>query len=51
LDSERDYYQERRKESNARLIQKKGMIGTEVNRIRKEKQRLDCNEAQYEEKE
>ena len=27
LDSERDYYQERRKESNARLIQKKGMIG------------------------
>ena len=30
---------------------KKGMIGTEVNRIRKEKQRLDCNEAQYEEKE
>ena len=30
---------------------KKGMIGTEINRIRKEKQRLDCNEAQYEEKE
>ena len=27
LDSERDYYQERRKESNARLISKKGMIG------------------------
>ena len=27
LDSERDYYQERRKESNNRLISKKGMIG------------------------
>ena len=27
LDSERDYYQEKRKESNARLISKKGMIG------------------------
>ena len=27
LDSERDYYRERRKESNARLISKKGMIG------------------------
>lgn len=27
LDSERDYYQEKRKESNNRLIQKKGMIG------------------------
>ncbi len=27
LDSERDYYQERRKESNNRLITKKGMIG------------------------
>ena len=30
LDSERDYYQERRKESNARLIQKKGMIGKAI---------------------
>ena len=27
LDSERDYYQEKRKESNNRLIQRKGMIG------------------------
>ena len=27
LDSERDYYQEKRKESNERLIKKKGMIG------------------------
>ena len=27
LDSERDYYQERRKESNNRLISKKGMVG------------------------
>ena len=27
LDSERDYYQERRKESNNRLISRKGMIG------------------------
>ncbi len=27
LDSERDYYREKRKESNARLIQRKGMIG------------------------
>ena len=27
LDSERDYYQEKRKESNERLIKRKGMIG------------------------
>ena len=27
LDSERDYYQEKRKESNDRLIKRKGMIG------------------------
>ena len=27
LDSERDYYQAKRKESNERLIQKKGMVG------------------------
>ena len=27
LDTERDYYQEKRKESNERLISKKGMIG------------------------
>ena len=27
LDSERDYYQEKRKESNERLIKTKGMIG------------------------
>ena len=30
LDSERDYYQERRKESNARLISKKGRINEYV---------------------
>ena len=27
LDSERDYYREKRKESNERLIKRKGMIG------------------------
>ena len=27
LDSEREYYQEKRKESNERLIKRKGMIG------------------------
>ena len=30
LDSERDYYQEKRKESNERLIKKKGMIGKAI---------------------
>lgn len=30
LDSERDYYQEKRKESNNRLIQRKGMIGKAI---------------------
>ncbi len=30
LDSERDYYQEKRKESNDRLIQRKGMIGKAI---------------------
>jgi len=30
LDSERDYYQEKRKESNNRLISKKGMIGKAI---------------------
>lgn len=30
LDSERDYYQEKRKESNDRLIKKKGMIGKAI---------------------
>lgn len=30
LDSERDYYQAKRKESNERLIQKKGMIGKAI---------------------
>ena len=30
LDSERDYYQEKRKESNERLIKRKGMIGKAI---------------------
>lgn len=30
LDSEREYYQEKRKESNERLIQRKGMIGKAI---------------------
>ena len=30
LDSERDYYQEKRKESNERLIKRKGMIGKTI---------------------
>ena len=30
LDSERDYYQEKRKESNDRLIKRKGMIGKAI---------------------
>ena len=30
LDTERDYYQARRKESNERLITKKGMIGKAI---------------------
>ena len=30
LDSERDYYQEKRKESNERLIKRKGMIGRAI---------------------
>lgn len=30
LDSERDYYQQKRKESNERLIKKKGMIGKAI---------------------
>ena len=30
LDSERDYYREKRKESNERLIKRKGMIGTGI---------------------
>ena len=30
LDTERDYYQEKRKESNERLIKKKGMIGKAI---------------------
>ena len=30
LDSEREYYQEKRKESNERLIKRKGMIGKAI---------------------
>ena len=30
LDSEREYYRDKRKESNARLISKKGMIGKAI---------------------
>ena len=30
LESERDYYQEKRKESNERLIKRKGMIGKAI---------------------
>ena len=30
LDSERDYYQEKRKESNERLVKRKGMIGKAI---------------------
>ena len=30
LDSERDYYREKRKESNERLIKRKGMIGKAI---------------------